>query len=199
MNQSVLKSGPLFFILFLWISTVSSAYSREPAKKPVLAIYPFENLTGVADYDVLSEESANLMFMDLFGRNSFKLVEMERIGDITGEKVYTEKGMDREAYLNAVKNLGADMILFGKIRDISRETVRKGKIKTLVRIEIRIVRLTNGELVFMKEAEGSCKNSFESPSVMVKPFIPPMEDVKNALQRAINEVARRVSRKAQKF
>ena len=196
MNQSIIRIGLFIFTVFFLASNV---YSREPVRKSVLAVCPFENLTGISEYEVLAEESANFMFMDLFSKNAFKLVEMERIGDITGEKVYTEKGLDREAYLNAVKNLGADMILFGKIRDVSKETVRRGKIKTVVRIEIRIVRLSNGELVFMKEEEGSCKNSFKSPSVMVKPFGPPMEDVKTALQRAINQAARKVSRKARKF
>lgn len=196
MNQSIIRIGLFIFTVFFLAFNV---YSREPVRKSVLAVCPFENLTGISEYEVLAEESANFMFMDLFSKNAFKLVEMERIGDITGEKVYTEKGLDREAYLNAVKNLGADMILFGKIRDVSKETVRRGKIKTVVRIEIRIVRLSNGELVFMKEEEGSCKNSFKSPSVMVKPFGPPMEDVKTALQRAINQVARKVSRKARKF
>ena len=196
MNNQIIKTG-LFFLSILFLA--GNVYSREPVKKSVLAVYPFENLTGLSEYEVLSEESANLMFMDLFGRKAFKLVEMERIGDITGEKVYTDKGLDREAYLSAVKNLGADFILFGKIREVSKETLRKGKIQTVVRIEIRIVRLTNGELVFMKEGEGSCKNSFKNPSVMVKPFIPPMEDVKIALERAINQVARKVARKAQKF
>lgn len=196
MKQWIIKIGISVLTVFLLAADV---YSREPVKKSVLAVYPFENLTGVSDYEVLSEESANLMFMDLFGKNAFKLVEMERIGDITGEKVYTDKGLDREAYLTAVKNLGADFILFGKIREISKETVRKGAIKTTVRIEIRVVRLTNGELVFMMEAEGSCKNSFKSPSVVVTPFTPPMEDVKIALERAINQVARKVARKAQKF
>ena len=194
--MTTIKTGfkilAVFFLMF-------NVYSREPVKKLVLAVYPFENLTGISEYEVLSEESANLMFMDLFKRNSFKLVEMERIGDITGEKVYTDKGLDREAYLTAVKNLGADFILFGKIREVSKETLRKGKVKTRVQIEIRIVRLMNGELVFMKEGEGSCKNSFSSPSVMVKPFVPPLEDVKIALERAINQVGRKISRKAQKF
>lgn len=196
MNQWIIKIGLSVLAVFFLAGNV---YSREPLKRSVLAVYPFENLTGVSEYEALSLESANLMFMDLFGRNAFKLVEMERIGDITGEKVYTDKGIDREAYLSAVKSLGADFILFGKIREVSKETVRKGKIKTTVRIEVRIVRLTNGELVFMKECEGSCKNSFNSPSVMRKPFEPPMEDVKIALERAINQVARKVSRRSQKF
>jgi hypothetical protein len=134
----------------------AALFSRPKTERPTLALLPVENLTGEEEFDLLLPEISRMMFQNLYDSGRFRLIEMEKIGEIVGGKFRKMEEFDREAYLDAVKKLGAELILFSNLREV-RETRGKKKKKTRVRVKMdaRLVRLLNGEILCMETREGA--------------------------------------------
>lgn len=147
-------------MLSLLATMVLMAGSTEA--KPVMAVLPFDNQTGLTEYDVLGKGLADMMITDLVAWGGVTVVEREKL-----ESILTELKQQQTRYFDPAGRkkigqlLGARYQLTGTILAVLPK----------VRIEARLFDTNKGETVLTARAEGTHENLFELQQEVVKRLI----------------------------
>lgn len=130
--------------------------------KPVMMVLPFNNQTGLADYDVLGKGVADMMITDLVAWGGVTVVEREKLESILSElKLQQTKAFDPAARQKIGQLVGARYQLTGTILAVLPK----------VRLEARLFETNKGETVLTARAEGTQDNLFEMQQELVKRLI----------------------------
>ncbi|OVE73689.1 hypothetical protein BVX93_01085 [bacterium B13(2017)] len=176
----------IILLIFVIINAYAGIFENEEETKHSLAVLPFENLTGNHEFNDIVNDVSHIMFQYLYKYGKFRLIEMENISDIVGEDFPDGKLLKRDDYLKAVKSLGVELILYGNIRQIDTFSDNKKHHLIKTKIDARLVRLLNGEIIFMETAVGEIKIE---PQKLIS-----MNDKLLAIDKAIKKLAKIISK-----
>jgi tetratricopeptide (TPR) repeat protein/TolB-like protein len=101
------------FSLLAWRLSVSKP-APPPAIKPVLAVLPFENLSGTEDLDWLGTGLAELITTDLFQSRYLEILSGDKVyGVLKGLKIAQSRKFSQEDLARIAKGVNADHVGFG--------------------------------------------------------------------------------------
>ena len=185
-----IKSILIFLIIMIFFSLEAYCWGkkRDIINAPSLAVIPFENKIGDKAYDKKIIYISNLMIESLYKTKVFRLIEMEKLGEILGdESISKEKLLDnKKAYIEAIKMIGVDLMLFGTLSKVRRIEKKRSRVLEFY-LEGRAVRLISGEIICIQSAKGSIK--------VGKNEVFTQNDYDLALEKAVKKLATRIARK----
>ncbi|EKD28339.1 MAG: hypothetical protein ACD_79C00334G0004 [uncultured bacterium] len=150
MKKLIIVIVSIVFVSLVAPNGYCAFFSSKPEIKYLLAVMPVENLSGDDNYNDLLASSSDILFKNIYKKNKFRLIEMDKIGDIIGEDFVSNMLYNKDQYLKAVKSLGAEVLLYCSLRAVNVEKTSRGKNKIKVIVDARLVRLLNGEIICME-------------------------------------------------
>ncbi len=151
-------------LLILSAVTTAAGASREggsPARKTV-AVLSFTNGSGNPQYDPLGKGIAAMMITDLSSVSTIRLVERERLADLTKELQLQQTEMvDPLTAATVGKLAGAQYVVTGAIVALD----------PMMRLDTRVVSVTTGEIVKTAQVTGEQKKFFDLQQKLSKELI----------------------------
>lgn len=131
-------------------SPVGESHSPSSGAKTVAVLY-FDNNTGSADYDNLGRGMASMMITDLSAVRDIQLVEREHMQDVLKEQeAQRTKYFDQSTAVQTGRLLGAQYIVTGAFVSVQPS----------MRIDTRVIRVENGEIVKTAKVIGTQDSLF---------------------------------------
>ena len=141
--------APMRKILLCFLLLLSTRANAGPA--PTIAIAYFDNNTGKADLDSLGRGLADMLITDLSAVPVVRVVEREKLNQVLAElKLSRTKFIDPKSALRIGKGLAAQYVMTGGY-------ALAGEI---LRIDARVIRVTDGQVVAADKVEGSKEQFF---------------------------------------
>lgn len=156
----------LIVILAITIMSLGSI-SCEAAKKSI-AVMPLENVSGYTEArvaEIMTEELTN----SLYQSGKYTVIERNQLATVLREIGFQMTGaVDQNKAVQAGKMLGAQLVVIGKVTNVSVDVNTSGNlinkviglqaagtIKGKVDVQYRFIDVETGEIKYMGDAEGS--------------------------------------------
>ena len=131
-------------MLTLALVALAAAPVTAPAKRPVVTVLYFDNLTGLPGYDVLQKGLADMMVTDLVASEAVDVVERERFQAVVAElKLQRSRYFDPATAQQLGKAVGASHAVTGTIMAV----------EPAVRLSVRVWLVVRVQLIVRKVAD----------------------------------------------
>ncbi len=133
-----------------------------PAARKTVAVLAFDNNTGQSDYDHLGRGMASMMMTDLAAVNDIRLVERERLADVTKEiDQQRSRYFDSTTAVKVGRLSGAQYIVIGSIAAVAPQ----------MRIDTRIIRVETGAIVKTANVTGKEEKFFDLEKKLARQLV----------------------------
>jgi TolB-like protein len=160
MSIAPFRPGSVAVVMVIVALVLPAAAVSSPG--PRLLVTPFSNHTGSADFDPLGRGLADMILTDLAGVDGLTVVERARLPELIAElDLQRTARIDPATAQAAGKLVGASHAVTGSIHALEPR----------LRLDIRLVDVTSGEVLLAEQVTGSRDAFFELEQELVGRFV----------------------------
>lgn len=143
------------------LPTALHAQATAPARSTV-AVLAFDNNTGSSSYDQLGRGMAAMMTTDLAGVPAIRLLERDRLADVTKElDAQRSRYFDSTTAVAVGRLAGAQFIITGSLAAIDPQ----------IRIDTRVIKVESGAIVKATQVTGAADDFFALQKKLTKQLV----------------------------
>lgn len=157
----------------------AGAKAPPPARRPVVAVLYFDNLTGDRDFDVFQKGLADMMVTDLVASEAVDVVEREKLQAVLDElRLQRSRSFDPATAVRLGRLVGASHAVTGAVQEV-RERLR---------LSVRVIDLTTDRVPVAQEVFGPKDKLFELQQRLVELLLASL-NVKLGVKAPVRPVA----------
>ena len=157
----------------------AGAAAPRPARRPVVAVLYFDNLTGDRDFDVFQKGLADMMVTDLVASDAVEVVEREKLQAVLDElRLQRSKYFDPATAVRLGRLVGASHAVTGAVQEV----------KDRLRLSVRVIDLTTDRVPVAQEVFGPKDKLFELQQRLVELLLASL-NVKLGVKATVTPVA----------
>jgi TolB-like protein len=140
----------------------SSAPRTTAPSRSTVAVLAFDNNTGSSSYDQLGRGMAAMMTTDLAGVPAIRLLERERLADVTKElDAQRSRYFDSTTAVAVGRLAGAQFIITGSLTAVDPQ----------IRIDTRVIKVESGAIVKATKVSGAADDFFALQKKLTKQLV----------------------------
>ena len=140
----------------------TAATRPEPVTRPTVAVLAFDNRSGRPDYDALGQGLAAMMTTDLATVKELRVVERERLADITREiDAQRSARFDSTTAVRVGRLAGAQFLVTGSLAAVDPQ----------LRLDTRVIQVETGVIVKTAQVTGRAEAFLDLQQRLVKQLV----------------------------